>query len=85
MHDTLHYLGDEREGIVLYCKQRLQHEKIDYCVFGHRHTPLVKQLSEGCTYINTGDWMFNRNYAVYSTQEHTFKLYDLQKGEITGC
>ena len=83
--DTLHYLGDDREGIVLYCKQRLQKEHFDYCVFGHRHTPLVREIEQGCRYVNTGDWMFNRNYAVYSTDTHTLKLYDLQKGEIAGC
>lgn len=91
--DTLRYLGDDREGIAIYCKERLRHEPLDYCVFGHRHTPLVRELKvESAThnprstvYVNTGDWLFNRNYAVYSLNDHTLKLYDLQKGEITGC
>ena len=78
--DTLHYLGDDREGIVLYCKQRLEKEHFDYCVFGHRHTPLVKDI--GVTYVNTGDWMINRNYAVYSLDDHTLRLYDLNGGEV---
>ena len=81
--DVLHYLGDEREGIVLYCKERLKKEHFDYCVFGHRHTPLVKPLADGCTYVNTGDWMFNRNYAAYSSADRTLRLYDLNRGEIT--
>ncbi|MBR4229124.1 MAG: UDP-2,3-diacylglucosamine diphosphatase [Bacteroidales bacterium] len=83
--NTLHYLGDDREGIVVYCRQRLEKEHFDYCVFGHRHTPLVMQLTEKCTYVNTGDWLFNRNYAVFNPTDNTIKLYDLQKGEITGC
>lgn len=83
--DTLHYMGDDQEGIVLYCKERMEKEHLDYCVFGHRHTPLIRQLKPGTMYLNTGDWLFNRNYAVYSLEEHTLKLYDLQKGEITGC
>ena len=98
--DTLRYLGDDREGIAIYCKERLLSEKIDYCVFGHRHTPLVRELRvESAThyplptthsplstlYVNTGDWLLNRNYAVYSLIDHTLRLYDLQKGEITGC
>lgn len=80
--DTLHYMGDEREGIVIYCKQRLEKEHFDYCVFGHRHTPLIRALEPNCQYVNTGDWLFNRNYAVYSFDDHTLKLYDLQGGEI---
>lgn len=83
--DTAHYLGDDREGIVLYCRERLRTEHLDYCVFGHRHTPLVRPLAEGSFYINTGDWLQNRNYAVYSLDDHTFKLYDFQRGELAGC
>ena len=83
--DTAYYLGDEREGIVLYCKERMKSEHFDYCVFAHRHTPLVMLLSDECIYVNTGDWLTHRNYAVYSPEEHTLKLYDLQTGEITGC
>lgn len=102
--DTLHYLGDEREGIVRYCKERLKTEHIDYCVFGHRHTPLVRKLTveseerrveksatqndastHSSLYVNTGDWLLNRNYAVFNPNDNTLKLYDIQKGEIGGC
>ena len=62
--DMLRYLGDDREGIVIHCKQLLEKEHLDYCIFGHRHTPLTRDLGHGCTYLNTGDWMHNRNYAV---------------------
>ena len=80
--DSLHYLGDKREGIVLYCKERLAKEHFDYCVFGHRHTPLVMPL-EGALYVNTGDWMLNRNYAVFSPEDKSLKLYDYRtKAEI---
>ena len=68
--DILEYQGDDREGIVLYCRERLQKEHFDYCVFGHRHTPLMKEISspEGhvTTYCNVGDWFLHRNYAVYA-------------------
>ncbi len=80
--DTLRYLGDDREGIVLYCKERLEKEHFDYCVFGHRHTPLVMPL-EGALYVNTGDWMLNRNYAAFSPEDKSLKLYDYRtKAEI---
>ena len=88
--DTLHYLGDDREGIVRYCRERLATEHLDYCVFGHRHTPLVMNLNPPTSdlrplYVNTGDWLLNRNYAVFNPEDNSLKLYDLQKGEITGC
>ncbi len=63
------YLGDEKEGIVLHCKEVLQHEKIDYCIFGHRHYPIQRTITaaNGATseYINTGDWLYHRSYARY--------------------
>ena len=83
--DTLHYLGDDREGIVLYCRERLQKEPLDYCVFGHRHTPLVMSLNEECTYVNTGDWLFNRNYAVFSPADQRLRLYDYRTGAEFEC
>ncbi len=68
--EILGYQGDDNEGIVLYCKERMLQESFDYCVFGHRHTPLVKEISssEGrvSTYVNVGDWLMYRNYAVYA-------------------
>jgi UDP-2,3-diacylglucosamine hydrolase len=82
--DCLRYLGDEREGIVLYCKERLAKEHFDYCVFGHRHTPLVRQLDaapngNSSLYVNTGDWFVNRNYAIYNLEDHNLKLCDWGK------
>lgn len=67
------YQGDDREGIVLYCKERLAKEAIDYCVFGHRHTPLTRTIvadnGRRSTYVNVGDWLAHRNYAVYDDGE----------------
>ncbi|MBP5528317.1 MAG: UDP-2,3-diacylglucosamine diphosphatase [Bacteroidales bacterium] len=83
--DTLHYLGDDREGIVRYCRERLKSEHFDYCIFGHRHTPLTMPLSTAncelpTVYVNTGDWLFNRNYAVYDTATHQLTLHNLIDG-----
>ena len=65
-----HYLGDDREGIVIYIRQRLKNDYADFCVFGHRHTPLdiTVSLDNGRTvqYLNAGDWLHHRSYAVYA-------------------
>jgi UDP-2,3-diacylglucosamine hydrolase len=70
-------MGDDREGIVIYCKERLKHEHFDYCIFGHRHTPLTREIAAGCTYVNTGDWLMNRNYAVFNPASGTVELHDI--------
>lgn len=75
------YQGDDREGIVIYCKQRLLSEHFDFCVFGHRHTPIIRDnCLPDCIYVNVGDWLMHRNYAVYSNGEIT--LHDLQTETI---
>ena len=81
-----HYLGDEREGIVRYCKERMEKDKLDYCVFGHRHTPMIMELrapnSEVRTlYVNTGDWLGNSSYAVFNPADKSLKLFDYRTGE----
>ena len=71
--EILEFQGDDNEGIILYCKERMMKEHFDYCVFGHRHTPLLKEIStpEGvtATYCNVGDWLIHRNYSVYADGE----------------
>lgn len=81
--DTLRYLGDDREGIVLFCRQRLQKEHLDYCVFGHRHTPLTRPIPsplgpQPSLYVNTGDWLINRNYTTFSP-ENGIQIHDFLK------
>jgi len=41
-------------------------------------------LSRSATYVNTGDWLSHRNYAVYNPADQSLKLYDLQRGEVAG-
>ncbi|KWW31592.1 MAG: UDP-2,3-diacylglucosamine hydrolase [bacterium P3] len=68
--EDLCYKGEEGEGIVRYCKERMAQEDIDFCVFGHRHTPLQVTLSTRChghevQYVNVGDWFTHRSYACF--------------------
>ena len=76
----LGYLGDDREGIYLYC-QKKQQEKLDtgvqpydYFLFGHRHTPVVRPLGDA-TYINAGNWIQNRDYAVFDGEKCELKSF----------
>lgn len=59
------YQGDDKEGIVMYCKERIGQEHIDFCVFGHRHSPVTRQIGPATQYVNVGDWLAHRSYAVY--------------------
>ena len=68
------YLGDENEFLVLYIKEKLKEEKVDYFIFGHRHLPINMQV-ESSQYINLGDWVKYFTYAVWDGETLELKEY----------
>lgn len=63
--DEEHFLGEEREWLMQYCldvEARMHH---DYYVFGHRHLPLDLNVSATSRYINLGEWVSAKTYAVF--------------------
>ena len=39
------FLGEEKEWLIIYCKEVLKKNNIDFFVFGHRHLPIDYRLS----------------------------------------
>lgn len=70
------FLGEENEWLVLYSKQFLQKEHIDYFIFGHRHLPLQMQLNEKSHYLNSGDWIKYNSYIVLDENTIELKYYN---------
>lgn len=66
------FLGEDKEFLILYAKEKLKTEKIDYFVFGHRHLPMILELTDRKSkYINLGDWI---SYFTYGVFEKEFEL-----------
>lgn len=63
------FLGENEEWLVVYCKEVLQKEHVDYFIFGHRHLPLDIDLGRGSRYINLGDWIRYFSYAVFDGEK----------------
>lgn len=59
------FMGEDREWLWLYARRKLQQQHYDYFIFGHRHLPLDIEVQPGSQYINLGDWLDYRSYAVY--------------------
>lgn len=59
------WLGEDKEWLVAYCRERLTNEHFDYMVFGHRHLPIDIEIKPGTRYINLGDWISHYTYAVF--------------------
>ncbi len=70
------YLGDDKEWLMVFCREVLQKEHYDYFIFGHRHMPLDKQLNDQSRYINLGEWIHHFTYAVFDGQELLLKKFN---------
>jgi UDP-2,3-diacylglucosamine hydrolase len=74
LHERV-FLGEDKEWILIYCKEVLAREHFDYFVFGHRHLPIDWPLSSTSRYINTGDWIRYDSYAMFDGETMTLTSY----------
>ncbi|OFX66936.1 MAG: UDP-2,3-diacylglucosamine hydrolase [Bacteroidetes bacterium GWE2_29_8] len=69
-------LRDEnKEFLISFSKQYLKNRNIDYFIFGHRHLPLDINLNGKSRYINTGEWIYNKSYAIFDGENLQLKKY----------
>ena len=69
------FLGEDKEWLVIYCKEKLQQKHYDYFIFGHRHLALDIKLNDHSRYINLGDWFHTKSFAVWDGQELVLKYF----------
>lgn len=69
------FLGEDKEWLILYCREVLQKKHFDFFIFGHRHLPIDFKLNESSRYINLGDWIKYNTYAVFDGDELTLLYY----------
>ena len=69
------FLGEEKEWLIVYCKEVLQKNHFDFLVFGHRHLPIDFQFQGGSRYINLGDWIRYCSYAVFDGENLELKTW----------
>lgn len=69
------FLGEDKEWLIIHCKEVLKQKKVDFFVFGHRHLAIDYRLSENSRYINLGDWIRYFTYAVFDGSELSLKSF----------
>ncbi|QJW89315.1 UDP-2,3-diacylglucosamine diphosphatase [Spirosoma taeanense] len=70
-----HFLGEDREWLMLYCREVEAREHHDYYIFGHRHLPLDLAVSPGSRYVNLGEWVTAKTYAVFDGTDLQLKTW----------
>ncbi len=80
------FLGEDKEWLMLYCKEILAEKKIDFFVFGHRHLAIDYRLSSDSghesRYINLGDWIRYYTYALFNGDQLELKSYKGKEDKI---
>ncbi len=66
----------EQTWLVEYARELLQQEHFDYLIFGHRHVPMEVDLGNHSRYINLGEWMSARSYAVFDGTELHLRYFE---------
>jgi UDP-2,3-diacylglucosamine hydrolase len=69
------FLGEEKEWLIIYCKDILKTTHYDYFIFGHRHLPINFNLSQSSLYVNLGDWIKYNSYAVFDGEKLELKYW----------
>jgi UDP-2,3-diacylglucosamine hydrolase len=74
-----HFLGADKEWLIIFSKEMLEKKHFDYFIFGHRHLPIDYQLNtigtHATRYINLGDWIKYNSYAVFDGEKLELKFY----------
>ena len=71
------FMGEDKEWLIQYAERKLESDvSIDYFLFGHRHLAMDIKLSTGARYVNTGEWVNHRNYAVFENGDLFLKKFE---------
>ncbi len=78
------FLGEDKEWLIIYCKEVLKDSHFDFLIFGHRHLPIDfniknKEGQPNSRYINLGDWINYFSYAVFDGSDLELKYYTHEK------
>lgn len=69
------FLGENKEHQILFAKDYIKTNNIQYFVFGHRHIAMNYKLSESSRLINLGEWIGSYSYAEFDGVKMELKFY----------
>lgn len=73
---TEKFQGEDKEWLIIYSKEVLAKQHLDFFIFGHRHLPIDFALSDTSRYINLGEWMNYSSYAVFDGENLVVKCFE---------
>jgi UDP-2,3-diacylglucosamine hydrolase len=77
-----YFLGEDKEWLLIYCREVLKKKNYEFFIFGHRHLAIDYRLTAGSRYINLGDWITLYSYAVFDGKDLVLKSYKGNEDKI---
>jgi UDP-2,3-diacylglucosamine hydrolase len=71
----------EEEAQVVFAREYLEKEDIDFFVFGHRHWPTDYALNDKSRFINLGDWITHFTYAEFDGKDMHLKHWQQDQAD----
>ncbi len=65
----------EKEPMVVFSRENLLEEGLDFIVFGHRHCPVDYELNKQTRMIILGDWITHFTYGEFDGEEFRLKKF----------
>jgi UDP-2,3-diacylglucosamine hydrolase len=59
------FLGDDKEHQIIFSKEYIKTNKVDFLIFGHRHFAMDYKLSENSRMINLGEWIYSNTFVCF--------------------
>ncbi len=59
------FLGEDKEWLIIYTKEKAKELSVDFFIFGHRHYAIDFKINDRSRYINLGDWIRLNTYGVF--------------------
>lgn len=69
------FRGEDKEYLLIWCREQERISHHDFYIFGHRHLTLDLNVVEGSRYINIGEWVHGTPYCVYDGQRVDLKTF----------
>ena len=75
--EDIKFLGEDKEWLIVFSKEKLTNTHYDYFVYGHRHLPMDLSIGKDkeSHYINLGDWISYYTYAVFNGEDLLLQKY----------
>lgn len=72
---TDYYRGENKEPLVLFAKEYIKQNPVEYLIFGHRHILLDIMLTRDSRAVILGDWIKHFSYAVFDGENLCIDLF----------